>query len=199
MHGHEYTHLHSCTHAQSCVCTTPVATAFHVRLSCFLALCISLFHPLIPLFLSLLSPRPFFSIDVCTMCVCACVCVCMCCLYVRLPGHWLCNGSMTVRERFVISTWVLIVCCTCTHTNAHTLAHSPSHYSDTLQLNTISLSFLSLLLAFFLPLCLSLYSCVVDEMDFSGMELDEALRKFQAHVRVQGEAQKVERLIEAFR
>lgn len=36
-------------------------------------------------------------------------------------------------------------------------------------------------------------------MDFSGMELDEALRKFQAHVRVQGEAQKVERLIEAFR
>jgi len=43
------------------------------------------------------------------------------------------------------------------------------------------------------------YSCVVDEMDFSGMELDEALRKFQAHIRVQGEAQKVERLIEAFR
>ncbi|KAG9337296.1 hypothetical protein JZ751_028864 [Albula glossodonta] len=41
-------------------------------------------------------------------------------------------------------------------------------------------------------------SCVVDEMDFSGMELDEALRKFQAHIRVQGEAQKVERLIEAF-
>nr|XP_023498738.1 IQ motif and SEC7 domain-containing protein 3 isoform X2 [Equus caballus] len=40
--------------------------------------------------------------------------------------------------------------------------------------------------------------CVVDEMDFSGMELDEALRKFQAHIRVQGEAQKVERLIEAF-
>ena len=44
-----------------------------------------------------------------------------------------------------------------------------------------------------------LNSCVVDEMDFSGMELDEALRKFQAHIRVQGEAQKVERLIEAFR
>uniref|UniRef100_A0A803SSW4 SEC7 domain-containing protein n=1 Tax=Anolis carolinensis TaxID=28377 RepID=A0A803SSW4_ANOCA len=41
-------------------------------------------------------------------------------------------------------------------------------------------------------------SCVVDEMDFSAMELDEALRKFQAHIRVQGEAQKVERLIEAF-
>lgn len=31
------------------------------------------------------------------------------------------------------------------------------------------------------------------------MELDEALRKFQNHIRVQGEAQKVERLIEAFR
>ncbi|XP_031423459.1 IQ motif and SEC7 domain-containing protein 1 isoform X3 [Clupea harengus] len=40
--------------------------------------------------------------------------------------------------------------------------------------------------------------CVVDEMDFSSMELDEALRKFQAHIRVQGEAQKVERLIEAY-
>ncbi|KAM6228583.1 LOW QUALITY PROTEIN: IQ motif and SEC7 domain-containing protein 2-like, partial [Spheniscus humboldti] len=37
----------------------------------------------------------------------------------------------------------------------------------------------------------------VDEMDFSGMELD-GLRKFQSHIRVQGEAQKVERLIEAF-
>lgn len=36
-------------------------------------------------------------------------------------------------------------------------------------------------------------------MDFQGMELDEALRKFQNHIRVQGEAQKVERLIEAFR
>ncbi|XP_038164679.1 IQ motif and SEC7 domain-containing protein 1 isoform X2 [Cyprinodon tularosa] len=40
--------------------------------------------------------------------------------------------------------------------------------------------------------------CVVDEMDFSGMELDEGLRRFQAHIRVQGEAQKVERLIEAY-
>lgn len=42
-------------------------------------------------------------------------------------------------------------------------------------------------------------SCVVDEMDFSELELDEALRKFQAHIRVQGEAQKVERMIEAYR
>lgn len=47
--------------------------------------------------------------------------------------------------------------------------------------------------------CVFLTSCVVDEMDFSSMELDEALRKFQAHIRVQGEAQKVERLIEAYR
>ncbi|XP_035676474.1 IQ motif and SEC7 domain-containing protein 1-like isoform X2 [Branchiostoma floridae] len=40
--------------------------------------------------------------------------------------------------------------------------------------------------------------CVVDEMDFADLELDEALRKFQSQIRVQGEAQKVERLIEAF-
>ncbi|XP_027871813.1 IQ motif and SEC7 domain-containing protein 2 isoform X2 [Xiphophorus couchianus] len=40
--------------------------------------------------------------------------------------------------------------------------------------------------------------CVVDEMDFSGMDIDDALRKFQAQIKVQGEAQKVERLIEAF-
>lgn len=53
---------------------------------------------------------------------------------------------------------------------------------------------------FFFLLCPCLCnSCVVDEMDFQGMELDEALRKFQNHIRVQGEAQKVERLIEAFR
>ncbi len=38
---------------------------------------------------------------------------------------------------------------------------------------------------------------MVDELDFSVIELDEALRKFQAQIRVQGEAQKVERLIEA--
>lgn len=55
------------------------------------------------------------------------------------------------------------------------------------------------LFSFLLPFLFVFNSCVVDEMDFSGMELDEALRKFQAHIRVQGEAQKVERLIEAFR
>lgn len=49
------------------------------------------------------------------------------------------------------------------------------------------------------PCCYPYFSCVVDEMDFSGMDLDDALRKFQAQIKVQGEAQKVERLIEAFR
>ena len=33
-------------------------------------------------------------------------------------------------------------------------------------------------------------------MNFSDMEIDEALRMFQADIRVQGEAQKVERLTE---
>lgn len=31
------------------------------------------------------------------------------------------------------------------------------------------------------------------------MDLDDALRKFQAQIKVQGEAQRVERLVEAFR
>lgn len=48
-------------------------------------------------------------------------------------------------------------------------------------------------------LCVSVCSCVLDEMDFSGMDLDDALRKFQAQIKVQGEAQRVERLVEAFR
>lgn len=38
--------------------------------------------------------------------------------------------------------------------------------------------------------------CVCDLMDFTGLELDEALRIFQSEIRVQGEAQKVERLVE---
>ncbi|XP_062339613.1 IQ motif and SEC7 domain-containing protein 3 [Osmerus eperlanus] len=40
--------------------------------------------------------------------------------------------------------------------------------------------------------------CVVDEMDFSGMELDEALRKFQAHIRCPGRGPEGGELIEAF-
>ncbi|KAG7270558.1 hypothetical protein CRUP_025160 [Coryphaenoides rupestris] len=41
--------------------------------------------------------------------------------------------------------------------------------------------------------------CVVDEMDFSGMDLDDALRSSRPRLRSREEAQKVERLIEAFR
>ena len=33
-------------------------------------------------------------------------------------------------------------------------------------------------------------------MDFSNLELDEALRLYQSQIKVQGEAQKVERLVE---
>nr|XP_026692303.1 IQ motif and SEC7 domain-containing protein 2 isoform X4 [Ciona intestinalis] len=39
---------------------------------------------------------------------------------------------------------------------------------------------------------------VCELMSFSGLELDEALRLFQSQIKVQGEAQKVERLVEAF-
>ena len=39
---------------------------------------------------------------------------------------------------------------------------------------------------------------VCERMDFTGMAIDEALRLFQNHVRIQSEAQVVERLIEAF-
>jgi hypothetical protein len=35
-------------------------------------------------------------------------------------------------------------------------------------------------------------------MDLSELDVDEALRKFQSSVRIQGEAQRVERLVEAF-
>lgn len=37
-----------------------------------------------------------------------------------------------------------------------------------------------------------------DEMDFSGMAVDIALRKFQGYYRMPGEAQKIERLMEVF-
>ena len=39
-------------------------------------------------------------------------------------------------------------------------------------------------------------SSVTDLMEFSNLELDEALRLFQSQIKVQGEAQKVERLVE---
>ena len=41
-----------------------------------------------------------------------------------------------------------------------------------------------------------LHSSVCDLMDFSNLELDEALRLYQSQIKVQGEAQKVERLVE---
>lgn len=66
-------------------------------------------------------------------------------------------------------------------------------------MNDFSLSSTSRLRRHRLNLPFLCLSCVVDEMDFSGMDLDDALRKFQAQIKVQGEAQKVERLIEAFR
>lgn len=37
-----------------------------------------------------------------------------------------------------------------------------------------------------------------NQMDLSDLDVDEALRKFQSSVRIQGEAQRVERLVEAF-
>ncbi|XP_022082588.1 uncharacterized protein LOC110974929 isoform X3 [Acanthaster planci] len=40
--------------------------------------------------------------------------------------------------------------------------------------------------------------CFVDEMNFRDMCIDEALRKFQTAFRLPGEAQKIERLMEAF-
>lgn len=39
---------------------------------------------------------------------------------------------------------------------------------------------------------------VCNQMDLSELDVDEALRKFQSSVRIQGEAQRVERLVEAF-
>jgi IQ motif and SEC7 domain-containing protein len=40
--------------------------------------------------------------------------------------------------------------------------------------------------------------CFAQEMDLHGMTVDVALRKFQAHFRMPGEAQKIERLMEVF-
>eukprot|EP01094_Clydonella_sp_ATCC50884_P021102 TRINITY_DN4557_c0_g1_i1.p1 TRINITY_DN4557_c0_g1~~TRINITY_DN4557_c0_g1_i1.p1 ORF type:complete len:923 (+),score=331.36 TRINITY_DN4557_c0_g1_i1:136-2904(+) len=43
-----------------------------------------------------------------------------------------------------------------------------------------------------------LLNAFVDLMDFGGMEFDEALRKFLGYFRLPGEAQKIDRLMEAF-
>ncbi|XP_072159229.1 IQ motif and SEC7 domain-containing protein 1 isoform X3 [Bemisia tabaci] len=40
--------------------------------------------------------------------------------------------------------------------------------------------------------------CFAEELDLSGMQVDVALRKFQTYLRLPGEAQKIERLMEVF-
>ncbi|XP_077487097.1 brefeldin-resistant Arf-GEF family protein schizo isoform X2 [Amblyomma americanum] len=40
--------------------------------------------------------------------------------------------------------------------------------------------------------------CFVEELDFAGMQVDLALRRFQSHFLLPGEAQKIERLVEVF-
>ncbi|XP_048486929.1 IQ motif and SEC7 domain-containing protein 1 isoform X7 [Plutella xylostella] len=45
---------------------------------------------------------------------------------------------------------------------------------------------------------MAVLECFVNELDLSGMAVDVALRRYQAHFRLPGEAQKIERLVEAF-
>nr|XP_032524930.1 IQ motif and SEC7 domain-containing protein 1 [Danaus plexippus plexippus] len=45
---------------------------------------------------------------------------------------------------------------------------------------------------------MAVLECFVTELDLSGMAVDVALRRYQAHFRLPGEAQKIERLVEAF-
>ncbi|KAJ8976559.1 hypothetical protein NQ317_014212 [Molorchus minor] len=48
------------------------------------------------------------------------------------------------------------------------------------------------------PFCMAVLECFAGELDLSGMQVDVALRKFQQHFRMPGEAQKIERLMEIF-
>ncbi|CAB3383605.1 Hypothetical predicted protein [Cloeon dipterum] len=48
------------------------------------------------------------------------------------------------------------------------------------------------------PFNMAVLECFAQEMDLSGMTVDVALRKFQTHFRMPGEAQKIERLMEVF-
>lgn len=48
------------------------------------------------------------------------------------------------------------------------------------------------------PFNMAVLNCFAMEMDFSGMQIDTALRKFQTYFRMPGEAQKIERLMEVF-
>lgn len=42
------------------------------------------------------------------------------------------------------------------------------------------------------------HRCFAHDIDLSGMQVDVALRKFQTHYRMPGEAQKIERLMQVF-
>lgn len=48
------------------------------------------------------------------------------------------------------------------------------------------------------PFCMAVLECFATELDLAGMQVDVALRKFQQHFRMPGEAQKIERLMEVF-
>ena len=48
------------------------------------------------------------------------------------------------------------------------------------------------------PFAMKTLSCFMQEFDFSGQRMDKALRIFLRHVRVPGEAQKIERIMEVF-
>lgn len=48
------------------------------------------------------------------------------------------------------------------------------------------------------PFNMAVLNCFAMELDLSGMQVDVALRKFQAYFRMPGEAQKIERLMEIF-
>jgi len=48
------------------------------------------------------------------------------------------------------------------------------------------------------PFNMAVLTCFAQEMDFGGMHIDTALRKFQTYFRMPGEAQKIERLVEVF-
>ncbi|XP_066948738.1 IQ motif and SEC7 domain-containing protein 1-like isoform X3 [Macrobrachium rosenbergii] len=45
---------------------------------------------------------------------------------------------------------------------------------------------------------MAVLECFAQEIDLSGMQVDVALRKFQTHFRMPGEAQKIERLVQVF-
>jgi Sec7-like guanine-nucleotide exchange factor len=48
------------------------------------------------------------------------------------------------------------------------------------------------------PFNMAVLTCFAQEIDFSAMHVDTALRKFQTYFRMPGEAQKIERLVEVF-